>query len=396
MSFEAGATVDAYRIISTLGSGGMGKVFRVEHALTNRQEAMKVLAGARLRAGDEAQRFLREIRLQASLNHPNIAAVHHAFWLNDDLVMVMELVEGATLRSLLEVGRIPLKTALNFAGQALGALHYAHQHSVVHRDVTPANILITPGGVVKLTDFGLAKAPSDLRLTQTGALMGSLYYMSPEQVRGISTLDGRTDVYSLGVVLYEMTTGSRPFEAEDPFSLMRAHVQQAPTPPCEVNPSLPPELNEILLAALAKEPERRFSSAEAFRVTVEKLQGSLVILGTSESRWTGRWRGLRILRYGAVTALLCMALMIGLAKRNAGTGVSTRNASIESDAARPAASQDARPSVTARKPVAHPKTEPPKNQKNSENNPPHRRFWLWRALGKVAHPRGQQASEVKP
>src|SRR5258707_7025602 len=206
MSFEAGATVDAYRIISTLGSGGMGKVFRVEHALTNRQEAMKVLAGPRLRAGDEAQRFLREIKLQASLNHPNIAAVHHAFWLNDDLVMVMELVEGATLRSLLEVGRIPLKTALNFADQALGALHYAHQHSVVHRDVTPANILITPGGVVKLTDFGLAKAPSDLRLTQTGALMCSLYYMSPEQVRGMAKLDGRTDVYSLGVVLYEMTT----------------------------------------------------------------------------------------------------------------------------------------------------------------------------------------------
>ena len=382
MSFEAGATVDAYRIISTLGSGGMGKVFRVEHALTNRQEAMKVLSGARLRAGDEAQRFLREIRLQASLNHPNIAAVHHAFWLNDDLVMVMELVEGATLRSLLEVGRIPLKTALNFADQALGALHYAHQHSVVHRDVTPANILITPGGVVKLTDFGLAKAPSDLRLTQTGALMGSLYYMSPEQVRGMATLDGRTDVYSLGVVLYEMTTGSRPFEAEDPFSLMRAHVQQAPTPPREVNPSLPPELNEILLAALAKEPERRFSSAEAFRVTVEKLQGSLVILDTSESRRTGRWRGLRILRYGAVTALLCMALMIGLAKRNAGTDVSTRNASVESDTARPAASQDERPSVPARKPVARPKTEPPKNQKNSENNPPHRRFWLWRALGK--------------
>jgi len=404
MSFEAGATVDAYRIVGTLGSGGMGEVFRVEHTLTNRQEAMKVLAGARLRAGDEAQRFLREIRLQASLNHPNIAAVHHAFWLNDDLVMVMELVEGATLRSLLEAGRIPLKTALDFAGQALGALHYAHQHNVVHRDVTPANILITPSGVVKLTDFGLAKTPSDLRLTQTGALMGSLYYMSPEQIRGMAALDGRTDVYSLGVVLYEMTTSNKPFEAAEPFSLMRAHVEQAPTPPCELDPSLPPELNEILLTALAKEPERRFSSADAFRVRVAQLQGSPGILGALESRRTGRWRGSRILGYGAATALLCTALMVGVAKRNARIDVPAPKTRIESDTTaptasqdeRPAASQDEKPAVPARKPATRPKTQPNNNQKNSENNPPHRRFWLWRALGKVAHPRGQQGSEVKP
>jgi len=226
--FEQGAIIDNYQIAGILGSGGMGQVYRVEHILTRRQDAMKVLAGGRQAAGGQAQRFLREIQLQASLNHPNIAAVHHAFWMDDDLVMIMELVEGETLQSVLQAGRPSLATALNYAKQVLLALQYAHEHGVVHRDVTPANILIAAGGVIKLTDFGLAKAPRDMRLTQSGAVLGSLYYMSPEQVRGSATLDERTDIYSLGAVLYEMSTGKRPFEAGDPFSLMLAHVQQPP------------------------------------------------------------------------------------------------------------------------------------------------------------------------
>jgi eukaryotic-like serine/threonine-protein kinase len=371
VSFQAGDTVGAYRIIGMLGSGGVGDVFRVEHTLTMRQEAMKVLAGGRPRAGDEAQRFLREIKLQASLNHPNIAAVHHAFWMNEDLVMVMELVEGETLRSLMKAGRIPLQSALNFAGQVLDALEYAHQRSVVHRDVKPANILITPGGGVKLTDFGLAKAPSDPRLTQTGAVMGSLYYMSPEQVRSAETLDARTDVYSLGVVLYEMATGSRPFEADNPFSLMQAHVQQAPAPPREVDQSLPPKLDEILLTALAKEPERRFCSAGAFRDAVEKLRESVVQVGAMESGRAGRWPRARILRYCAAT-LVCSALVTGGAKHDA----PAIKAPVES------------PSVPAPKPAPERKIEPDDNgkntgnKKNNANKRPRRRFFLWRALGK--------------
>ncbi len=237
-------------------------MYRVEHTLTRRQDAMKVLAGGRQAAGGQAQRFLREIQLQASLNHPNIAAVHHAFWVDDDLVMIMELVEGATLQSMLQAGRLPLASALNYATQVLVALQYAHEHGVVHRDVTPANILIAPGGVVKLTDFGLAKAPRDMRLSQSGAVTGSLYYMSPEQVRGSAALDERTDIYSLGAVLYEMSTGKRPFDAGDPFSLMLAHVQQAPRSPLQIDPDLPPALDQILLTALAKEPDRRFCLRE--------------------------------------------------------------------------------------------------------------------------------------
>jgi eukaryotic-like serine/threonine-protein kinase len=376
MSFEAGATVGAYRIIGILGSGGVGDVFRVEHTLTKRQEAMKVLAGRRLgsasHAGDEAQRFLREITLQASLNHPNIAAVHHAFWAGEDLVMVMELVEGANLRSLLEEGRIPLQSALNFVSQVLDALAYAHGHSVVHRDVKPANILITPGGVVKLTDFGLAKAPSDPRLTQTGAVMGSVYYMSPEQVRGEATLDARTDIYSLGVVLYEMATGSRPFEADNPFSLMQAHVQQAPAPPREVDPDLPPELDGILLAALAKEPDRRFPSAGSFRDAVEKLRESLVQVGATQSGRAGPWPRSRFTRYCAAT-VVCTALVTGVPKRDAGANPAVVKASIGSLP------------VPAPKPAADRNTDDNSktgNKKSKVNKRPRRRFFLWRALGK--------------
>jgi len=305
--FENGAIIDAYRIVGTLGSGGMGQVYRVEHTLTRRQDAMKVLVGGRQAAGGQAQRFLREIRLQASLNHPNIAAVHHAFWMDDDLVMIMELVEGATLQSVLQTGRPLLATAFNYAKQVLVALQYAHEHGVVHRDVTPANILIAPGGSIKLTDFGLAKAPRDMRLTQSGAVMGSLYYMSPEQVRGSATLDERTDIYSLGAVLYEMSTGKRPFEAADPFSLMLAHVAQEPAPPLQIDPSLPPELSLILLAALAKEPGRRFSSANAFREALEGLPN----LG-SASR-VRRWPRSKVMRYSA-SALVCATLLIGVEK----------------------------------------------------------------------------------
>ena len=307
--FETGVIIDSYRIVGTLGSGGMGQVYRVEHTLTRRQDAMKVLAGGRQAAGGQAQRFLREIQLQASLNHPNIAAVHDAFWMEDDLVMIMELVEGVTLQSVLKAGRLPLASAFNYAKQVLVALQYAHEHGVVHRDVTPSNIMIALDGAVKLTDFGLAKAPRDMRLTQSGSVMGSLYYMSPEQVRGIVTLDERTDIYSLGAVLYEMSTGARPFEAGDPFSLMLAHVQQEPLSPLQIEPSLPPGLSQILLTALAKEPDRRFSSANAFREALERLPK---IVSTNRVQ---RWPRSKVTRY-SVSALVCATLLIGVEKQD--------------------------------------------------------------------------------
>jgi serine/threonine-protein kinase len=272
MSFEIGDTVDAYKITGVVGRGGMGRVFRAEHTITRRVEAMKVVIGGRPDASEQAQRFLREIRLQASLSHPNIASVYHAFWLNSDLVLIMELVEGPSLQDLLEAGPIPLPTAIDYACQALRALSHAHSNGVVHRDVSPGNILVAPDGTVKLTDFGLAKSLAGPRSTQAGEGMGSVYYASPEQLKGLPTVDERTDVYSLGAVLYELVTGRPMFDADSLYDVMIAQIELTPQPPIEVRPEIPPLLNDVILTALSKQPAQRFQSAEAFLEALEPLK----------------------------------------------------------------------------------------------------------------------------
>ncbi len=271
MTFQAGQTVGAYKIVELIGAGGAGQVFKVEHVVTRRIEAMKILSG-RQTAPEQAPRFLREIQVQASLSHPNIASVHNAFWEGEELVMVMELVEGEPLKRILERGGLPLTAALDYARQALAALEYAHAHQVTHRDITPGNILITAEGRVKLTDFGLAKSPTDLRLTQTGAVLGSLYYMSPEQVRAEPGVDSRADIYSLGAVLYEMAAGVKPFYGDSAFALMSAQVGSEPLSPASILAEIPPGLSEIILKALAKDPAQRFQSAGEFRAALESVR----------------------------------------------------------------------------------------------------------------------------
>ena len=241
----------------------MGRVFKVEHTITRRLEAMKVLEGGRPEAPEQATRSLREIQLQASLDHPNIAAVHNAFWVGEDLVLVMELIDGCSLRSALEGQRPPFATAVNYARQALSALGYAHEHGVIHRDISTANIMVTPLGVLKLTDFGLAKGSADVRVSRSGAPLGTLHYMSPEQVRGAET-DARSDIYSLGAVLYELTTGKRPFDGDSAFSIMANHIDKLPIAPIEIAEELPPSMNNAILRSLEKNPAQRFSSAEEF------------------------------------------------------------------------------------------------------------------------------------
>jgi len=274
MSEEATKRIGDYEILGVLGEGGMGKVFKVRNVISDRIEAMKILLPDLAGRQDLADRFLREIKLLAGLNHPNIAALRTALTLNNQLVMVMEYVEGTTLAARLEQGPIPAADAVNYIDQVLGALSYAHRQKVIHRDIKPANMMLTPEGVVKLMDFGIARSGTDRGLTMTGTTMGSLYYMSPEQVKGQAT-DQRSDLYSLGVSLYELVTGERPFRADSDFSLMAAHLQQLPKPPIEVRSDLPAALNDIILMAIAKEPAQRFQSADAFRNALKSISGTL-------------------------------------------------------------------------------------------------------------------------
>ncbi|MGI8741721.1 MAG: serine/threonine protein kinase [Bryobacteraceae bacterium] len=272
--FEPGARVGEYEIVAAIGAGGMGEVYRVRNVISDRTEAMKVLLPSLTKEPDLAERFMREIKVQAALNHPNIASLHTAFHYNNQIVMVMEFVEGLPLDQRLAKGPIPLPDCLAWVTQVLRALSYAHERGVIHRDIKPSNIMLMPDGSVKLMDFGIAQVASDPKLTGTGVTVGSPYYMSPEQIRG-GTPDARSDIYSLGITLYELVTGRRPIQGDSEFSIKSAHLNDVPTPPIALDHTLPPELNEIILMSIAKLPERRFQTANAFLNALESVRAKL-------------------------------------------------------------------------------------------------------------------------
>ena len=265
MTLEIGSTVGDYQIVGILGAGGMGQVYKVRNVISDRVEAMKVLLPDLVNQPELADRFLREIKVQASLEHPNIAALHTAVRVNNQLLMLMEFVEGVTLDQRLKEGPLPAAEGLDYIMQVLSALDYAHARGVVHRDIKPANMILTPGGICKLMDFGIARSTTDHKLTQTGVSVGSLYYMSPEQIQGVTTPDARSDLYSVGVTLYELVTGKRPFEGDSQFAIMSAHLQGTPIPPVKVDPRLPQLLNDVILMSVAKEANSRFQTAGALR-----------------------------------------------------------------------------------------------------------------------------------
>jgi eukaryotic-like serine/threonine-protein kinase len=272
MTANTGDRIGDYEIVSVLGAGGMGRVYKVRNVISDRVEAMKVLLPDLANVPELADRFMREIKVLAGLDHPGIAALRTAQRIDSQLVMIMELVEGTTLEDRLKTGPLPAAEALSYVSQVLSALSYAHARGVIHRDIKPANMMVTEGGVVKLMDFGIAKAAGDRKLTMTGTTMGSLYYMSPEQIKG-GELDARSDLYSLGVSMYELVTGARPFRGDSDFSIMSAHLEQQPVPPIEVDPKMPAELNEIILMSIAKDPAKRFQSADAFGAAVRSVAG---------------------------------------------------------------------------------------------------------------------------
>jgi len=264
MPFEPGSQIGDYRILARLGSGAYGIVFEAEHVITRRIDALKLMLDS---AGPEEdqQRFLREIQVQAGLQHPNIAAVYHAFRTAAGLVLVMERVPGESLRAVLDRGRLPFAEGRHYVLQMLAGLDYAERAGVIHRDIKPENILITPDGTVKLTDFGLAHVIDRARITSSNQSLGTPMYIAPEQVDGSGEVDARSDVYSTGVVLYEIATGQVPFPRKNGYAVMRAHVETPPAAPTTLDPAIGERLNEIILKAMEKDPARRFQSSAAFR-----------------------------------------------------------------------------------------------------------------------------------
>jgi serine/threonine-protein kinase len=269
MAWTPGTRVGDYEIVGTLGYGGMGEVYRVRHTISDRIEAMKLLrAGpaSGIQAQEMMDRFVREIRLLATLEHPNIATLHTAFRHQQELAMVMECVEGEDLGRRLHAG-LTLEESLRCTRQVLEALRYAHARGIVHRDIKPSNIMITPLGQVKLLDFGLALATelgaADQRLTTTGALVGSMHYIAPEHISG-EPHDARSDIYAVGVTLYEMITGRLPIEGTTHIQVIAGHLQHAPVPPPQINPKIPAGLSAAVMRALAKSPRDRWQTAEAF------------------------------------------------------------------------------------------------------------------------------------
>ena len=286
MTIQIGDIVGDYRVIDLAGSGGMGAVYKIEHVITKRIEAMKVLCVDITSGPEDEQRFEREIQVQARLHHPHIAALYNAVRGSRSIALIMEYVEGESLQRMLERGPLPLGTAVDYACQILDALAYAHDQGVVHRDVSPANILITSEGVAKLTDFGLALGATDLRLSTAGMAVGSPWYMSPEQVRAVDEVDARTDIYALGAVLHEMATGRKLFDADGSFAVMRAQTEEVPRPPSACNPEIPAALDEMVAKALAKDPADRFQSAGEFRLALEAAAGEMRDSSAAPGGWS--------------------------------------------------------------------------------------------------------------
>ncbi len=264
---------ERYQIVRSLGGGGMAEVYLAHDELLDRDVAIKVLRSQYASDKEFVERFRREAKSAASLSHPNIVSIHDRGETEDGTYyIVMEYVPGGTLKEhVLRKGPLAPDTSIEVATQIAEALKVAHEKGVIHRDIKPQNILITDSGDVKVGDFGIARATSAAALTQTGHVLGSVHYMSPEQAMG-THVDPRSDLYSLGVVLYEMLTGERPFNAEAPMGVVMKHVDGHPRSPKEVNSRVPEEISAVTTKLLAKNPADRYPSAAELIKEFERVK----------------------------------------------------------------------------------------------------------------------------
>ncbi|WP_214888057.1 Stk1 family PASTA domain-containing Ser/Thr kinase [Exiguobacterium sp. s142] len=255
---------DRYRIEQQIGSGGMANVYRAHDEILNRTVAIKVLRSEFSHNEQFIRRFEREAHAATSLNHPNIVAIYDVGDEQDIYYIVMEHVDGMTLKQYLQEEYISIEEALRIMGQICDAIDHAHAHRIIHRDIKPQNMMIDQNGNVKVTDFGIAVAMSNATLTHTMSVLGSVHYFSPEQARG-KFADEKSDIYSLGAVLYELVTGRVPFIGETPVAVALQHLQDDPIRPLDLNPKIPQALENCIMQALAKSPGARHASVAAFK-----------------------------------------------------------------------------------------------------------------------------------
>lgn len=261
MNLEGRLLGNRYEIIEKVGNGGMATVYKAKCHVLNRFVAVKVLRDEFTTDDEFVKRFNTEAQAAASLTHPNIVSVYDVGSEGDLHYIVMELIKGKTLKDIInEDGAISWKWSVNVAIQIASALETAHKNNIIHRDIKPHNIIITEDGIAKVTDFGIAKAVSNSTITAFGTTIGSVHYFSPEHARGGFT-DAKSDLYSLGVVLYEMITGKVPFNADTPVSVALKHMQEAPKEPIELNPDVPKSVNDIIMKAMQKNINLRYQTA---------------------------------------------------------------------------------------------------------------------------------------
>jgi len=324
---QPGDVFGHYRILEPLGKGGMGEVFAAEDTRLHRRVALKVLPP--VLAADQAhrERFEREARAVAALNHPNIVTIHSVEEHDGDLFLTMELVDGKPLSEVIERGGLPIDRLLRVGIEVADAIAAAQQQGITHRDLKPANVMITPSGRAKVLDFGLAKlkdaeaaaAGDDLTrmspagdLTGEGRIVGTVAYMSPEQAEG-KPVDSRSDIFSLGVVLHEMATGEKPFKGDTNVSVISSIIKDTPPPITDVNPSLPADLSRIVRRCLAKDPERRYQTAADLRNDLEDLKqdttSGTIVRPRPAVRGRMPWAGI-VAGAGGLAALIALTWML--------------------------------------------------------------------------------------
>lgn len=274
MAFTLNQVIGRYECLAIIDKPKAGVTYKVRNLDTGEIELLRALPGTSSRDSESAERLLREIRIQTRLSHPNIVEFHDAFEIDGCLMMTTEFVEAPTLADRCRGGALPVPDAIQAVTQVLDGLEQAHALGVVHRGITAEHVTIAPTGTVKLSGFDLAKPAGDVNLTQIGAVAGNPRYMSPEQVMGQPGLDARSDLYAVGVLLYQALSGRLPIDGSNDIDIMTAQVRSEPAAPSSVNPVLSPELDRIVLKALQKDPAQRFASAKEFRDALAGAQSN--------------------------------------------------------------------------------------------------------------------------